>query len=42
MMKNMKNWKMNQTLMNDSYSMDKNMTMMDKPLMKGNTTLAKK
>ncbi len=38
MMKNMKDWRMNQSIMRYNDSMAKNMSMVDKSVMKGNTT----
>ena len=38
MIKNMKDWRMNQSIMSYNDSMAKNMSMVDKSVMKGNTT----
>jgi hypothetical protein len=38
MINNMKDWKMNQSMMSDNDSMAENMSMVDKSMMKGNTT----
>jgi hypothetical protein len=38
MIKNMKDWRMNQSIMGDNDGMAKNMSMVDKSVMKGNTT----
>ena len=38
MVKKMKDWRMNQSMMGDNDSMPKNMSMVDKSMMKGDTS----